>query len=303
MKILFIGDPHLDTQTPISRLDDYRQLTLDKLHSLLKVCLDNNVEALITTGDVFHRYDIPISYIIEVLDVLAKFKENNIKVYSLIGNHDLDRDNMKFFYRMPLNLLFSSGLMEHLTVLNLPKADIYGLDFTESISKFRSVKLDKTKTNILVMHYATDNTVAGGSIPRNDLIDFHIVVSGHDHTYYTPEDFHPTILRPGSFTRRTKEAYNLTRKIVYYIYDTETDNILENSLPTKPAKEVFRNEVYASPTMFTDGIIDFTEAFEDLYKETEVKSIYDIIEILKLSNMITTDIYNNIIQYLKDRGA
>lgn len=303
MKFLFFGDPHLDSQNPISRLDDYRQLTLNKLNQLLEISIKNKVDVLVSVGDMFHRYDVPLSYLVEVLDIFAKFKENNIEVYSIIGNHDLDRDNIKFFYRMPLNLLFSSGLVNHLNKVSYEDVDLYGLDFTEEITKFDSNEFDKEKTNILIMHYATDNTVSGDSISRKYLTDFDIVVSGHDHQYFKPSGENPLMLRPGSLTRRTKDEYNLTRDIIYYIYDSKASKLTEGKLDTKPAEEVFKNDVFANSSIFSESIIDFTDAFNELYEETEVNSVYDILDVLRESFVINEKTYKTILDYLTSRGA
>jgi len=304
MKIAFVGDPHLDNQTPMSRSDDHRVVSIEKLNGLLGLCLKNKVSELIFTGDMFHRYDVPTSYLIEVIVALTKFKDNGITVWSTIGNHDIPRDNMEYFHRTPLNLLFSAGVVHHLTHLPIGNVEIFGLDFTKTLNDLSEPLNDNSK-KILVMHYATDATVAGnGSIDRKFLKDFDIVVSGHDHMYYPISGTNPIMLRPGSFVRRTKDAYNLTRDIIVYMYDADTDIIDELKLPnTKEAKLVFSSEVFNAQSIFNQPLIDFGEAFSKLYEEQNMTSLYDIVEYLYEHSRITEYAEKEINKYLKSIGV
>jgi DNA repair exonuclease SbcCD nuclease subunit len=102
-RILFIGDPHLDSRTPLSRLDDYRVTTINKLDNLLTLAVRKKAKYVVMTGDMFHRSDIPMSYLNEVLRMLKKFKAEGVEVYSLIGNHDLPHNiSHEYNYIPPL---------------------------------------------------------------------------------------------------------------------------------------------------------------------------------------------------------
>lgn len=311
MKILFVGDPHLDSQNPISRIDDYRETTINKLGSILDLCISRSIEYVIFAGDMFHRYDISTSYLVNVISKLNEFKDNNIELYSLIGNHDLPHDNMEYFDRTPLNLLFTAGIVKHLDGTKGPlridmsdeeSVDIYGLDFTRKLKDLNIIKNNNKK--FLVMHYATDNTISGeGSIPREELTEFDVVMSGHDHMYYPISGEKPIMLRPGSLTRRTKDFYNLVRDIIVCELDLDKDEISELILlGVAQADKVFKNEVFSGASAFNDSLIDFSEAFSKLYEESKVSSIYDIIDWLISHGRITKDSGDAVKSYLTQQG-
>ena len=221
--ILFFGDPHLDNRSPVSRLDDYGSTTINKLKAVLVLAKGHGIKHVITTGDMFHRYDVTLSYLNEVIKVLKDFKEAGIQVWSIVGNHDIPHNNMAYFKTTPLSLLFNSGLVKWLDNGNpilLKKSIINGLSFTQKPDRFNEFdKLFPDLKRILVMHYSTDNTVPGENIQAKELQMFDMVVAGHDHMYYEPQTFDGVLFyRPGSFTRRTKDEHNLTRSITLYKY-------------------------------------------------------------------------------------
>jgi DNA repair exonuclease SbcCD nuclease subunit len=286
-KILFIGDPHFDSQTPVSRIDNYRETTVVKLENLLKLAIDTQAYAVFTTGDFFNRYDIPISYINEVMTILKKFSDNGIKVFSVVGNHDLPHNSIDYFKNTPLSLLDKSGLVKCLNTyqdsqykVEFDNTVVYGLSFTKSID----YDIDDKKQSILVMHYASENTVPNESISLDSLKQFNIVVSGHDHMYYEPiENYGVKLFRPGSFTRRTRDAYNLKREIIVYCYDTISKKMSEHVLSgVLPATTVFKNDV------FIDKSVDlFSSNYNKLFRSLSLKSghidIFDIINDLPAS--------------------
>ena len=302
MKVIFAGDTHLDSRTPLSRNDNYRETTLKKLRSLKKLAKSKGADTVILTGDLFNRYDIPISYLNEVMLVLKEFKNEHIEVYTLIGNHDLPRNMMEYFKTTPLSLLFESGLIQGLNnknVIELDNAIIHGMNFTELDTEFDKLSLDKA--NILVMHYASENTVPNESVPLSELTDFDIVVSGHDHTYYTPLTKHGVKLyRPGSFTRLTKDAKNIKDNITLYMYDTESNKMEELHLPdVEPAENVFKSVVFTGALENIYGG-NYDGLFSDLSKDKTIHDIFDIIDDLPLS--VTEKSITTITNYLKTKG-
>lgn len=283
MKAVLVGDLHLDSTTPLSRLDNYRETTITKLKSLLQLMIDRGANQLILTGDVFDKLDQSAIYMHDIVDVLQSFKEQGIAVWSVWGNHDLNRDNLEISNKTPLALLFKTGLIKYFgdNLDGIPLSDdltLYGINFTQA-HQVEQFNLNSNTRRLLVMHYATDNTVPGDSIAANKLTNFDVVLSGHDHMYYPPKQVDSTlIVRPGSFTRRTKDAYNLTRDIVVYLYDSKTNKTEELVLPNaKQSVDVFKNEA------FIDNTVDFYkkgygDLFTDEYFKSKSTKLSDLIE-------------------------
>lgn len=287
MKLILVGDTHFDNRTPISRADDYAEVTIQKLDTLLKEAIQNKVETIVLSGDVFDKYQVSFQYLTALMRKLKDFQDNGIAMYSTIGNHDLPYNNKRYFEQTPLSLLFESGLIKHLVEEDLGEVKLYGIDFTE-MERIEEIIKDMTiltpdKKTILSMHYATDNTIPNESIPREKLLNFNLVLSGHDHNFY-PTDLEngDRIIRPGSFIRRTKEEYNLTRPIVYYIYDSETDKIEYKELPgVRPSGEVFKNEAINSAISSFDAGT-FSQVFNEAYFKKEVYKFEDMIKDLPI---------------------
>ena len=55
VKILFIGDNHVDDQKPINRKDDYLAATIDELRESLEIAIAEKVDAAVLLGDLFNR--------------------------------------------------------------------------------------------------------------------------------------------------------------------------------------------------------------------------------------------------------
>ena len=290
MSILLVGDLHLDSQTPISRIDDYREATIRKLNALLKLALENKSKAVITAGDFFDKYYVPISYLNEVIEVLKLFKDNNIEFYSLIGNHDLPHDKMRYFGTTPLSLLYKSGLVlpiENKEYVVIGNTKIYGINFTEieSAAELNERALyDKGFTRLLVMHYATDNTIPNESISRTALSNFDYVLSGHDHTPYGLDGKSPVMLRPGSFTRRTKDDYNINRdNIIVYKLNESTGLVMELSLPNVEKAEFIFS--VAATQGISKSLLDSLKArFTGDFFKAEAQDIFSILDDLRKTN-------------------
>lgn len=304
MKVLFLGDPHFDSQTPISRIDNYAETSIRKLSEIRKLALDNDVSHVMTTGDFFDKVQVSFAYLNNLVQELRKFKEDGLTVWSSIGNHDLPYNNMSYFKNTPLNVLFNSGLVKHIKKVNTFETfNVYGIDFTEH-EEVKKITVDPKKKSILTLHYAVDNTVPGESVDLKDIQNFDFVVSGHDHAYYKPLTLKTgcTVLRPGSLLRRTKEEYNLSRDIVLYLFDSEKEVMKEIKLPNvKPAKEIFKDEVFDNRSI---NLYDnnYNDLFNEEYFASEASDIFSILNSDILPVTVNKASKDAIKRYLKEQG-
>lgn len=307
-KILFVGDPHLDSRTPISRADDYEQVTIDKLTRIKEICISNDIKTVVLTGDTFDKdnYDQPLGYINTVIAKFKEFHDAGIVVYSLIGNHDLRHNKMEYFTKSPLHILFQTQFVKHLVEETLDDVVLYGIDFTEK-DKVHEIneKLDPTKTNILTMHYATDNTVPYESISRDAFKNFDLVVSGHDHMYYEPsQDLGGAqVLRPGSMIRRTKDPYNLERIPIAYevqIHSTKSFDVKEHTLTNKSAEVVFKTHIFTMGGEANYSRDSIAGLFTDQYFRKELISLRQIIE--ALPPPVSDNTKDKLLKYITEQG-
>ena len=299
--IIFVGDLHLSSRTPLSRIDNYGNTVLKKLKSLLDLAVKRNADTIIFTGDFFDSYYEPISYMNKVVEVLTEFKDKNIQILSLIGNHDLPYNNMEYFDSTPLSLLLKSKLVNKLDYISNDHIEIFGLHFSE-LERLNTFSPLPGKTSILVMHYAFNNTVPGESINEDDLDKFNMVVPGHDHMFYEPyiskDDI--LVLRPGSFTRMTKDDYNLKRDILVYYYESKTDVVNPIKLQgVENAVDVFSNKAFSSDSLnlYNNTL---TDLFDNKLFDSESSNIFDIVDSLNIP--VTEDSKKAVVKFLESKG-
>lgn len=298
-KFLFVGDPHLDSVTPISRADNYRDVTIDKLEQILNLCIEREIELVIFAGDMFTNLDQSLIYMNRVLDTLQKFKNKGISLLTIIGNHDLPRNNMDLLKNSPIYTLLRSNTVYRLgedpkvpLELNF-NTYIYGLDYTK-LEELENIKLDNSKCNILVAHYATDNTIPADNIPKEQLTKFDLVFLGHDHHQYDVLEldngnrFKCRIFRPGSLTRTTREKFNLKRSIeVLEVVNINTNSkfewdVITHKLEISKPEVAFRSEVFNEKAInFYDN--NYNSLFNEEFFSNEAESLEEIIDNLPIT--------------------
>lgn len=290
-RFLFVGDPHLDSITPVSRADSYRDVTINKLEQILDICLKRDIDTVVFAGDMFTNLDQSLIYMNRVIDTLNKFRKKGISLLTIIGNHDLPRNNIELLKNSPLYTLLSSKLINRIgedskVPLGLNNnTNIYGLDYTK-LDELSSIKLDGQKLNILIAHYGTDNTVPADDIPLKLLEDFDIVFLGHDHHSFSPLELSTcTVFRPGSLTRMTREKYNIERDIKVL----EVSAVDRYNWDVTPHKlNINKSEVAFKSDVFNEGFTDFYDSsygslFEDEFFERAVGSLSEIIDNLPVT--------------------
>jgi len=302
--ILFIGDLHLDSQTPVSRLDNYRELTLTKLRSLLELAKQHKAGHVVCTGDFFDKYDAPISYLNEVAEVFNEYKEAGVTMYSAIGNHETPYNRMEYFKNTPLSLLAKSGLVKLLGTdggifLEDSNTLLFGLNFTDPYDKFENLATSKKIYSILTLHYALENTVPGESVNKKDYTKFDLVVAGHDHMPYDELEYEgTTFIRPGSFIRRTKDDYNLNRGITVYKLDVDSREVEKLELPgVKPTELVFKSEILNA--LSSDKVNkDFEALFKEEFFKSKEQNLLHIID--ELEHLVTDKTKKTIKDYVRN---
>lgn len=170
-KVGFVGDPHLNSTTPASRLDDYPKTTLRKLAEIRRICLERGVPIVILLGDVFHKNAQSQTYVNAVAKELSKWRDQGIKVYSISGNHDLSFEKLESIDKSPLQIFYISGLIEHLTELYLPGVHITGFDYPVKIEKAPDDGLFNVCVNHRFYNY---------NLSEYSLYDKHIKALGYD---------------------------------------------------------------------------------------------------------------------------
>lgn len=288
-KIMFVGDLHLNYQTPSSRKDVYPQTILEKVKAVAKLAKENAVDDVVLLGDVFHQRYQPYSY---MMKCFLAFREFEKPPYSIIGNHDLIFERIESFEESPLNFLFMTGVVKHLTELNYGDVVVKGFDYTTPIKA-----KEGDKYTICVAHQYYNTPLYKYYITPVQALElgYNAYVLGHDHTVYdnvVNDKF--TLVRCGSLSRGTAHSSNLMRDVYVDIFDTVTKTFTRVQVPAQKATDVFKEIKYVEKSLETsvDEIIDKMEFSAD-------KTIYDILDERK---DLPDDVKDLIIRYLEDNG-
>lgn len=289
-KILFIGDPHLNYQTPQSRKDVYPQTMLEKIKTIANIANTQGIDDVVFLGDMFHQRYQPYSYMMKCFMAFKEFKK---APYSIIGNHDIIFERIDTFEESPLNFLFMTGVVKHLDTLEYDDVIVKGFDYTTPITpneitdKYVLCVAHQYYNTPLYKHYIKPEDALGLSYPA--------YVLGHDHSVYddiSNDKF--TVVRPGSLSRGTAHSSNLMRDVYGVIFDTVTKTFTRITIPTQKATDVFKEIKYVEKSLETsvDEIIDKMEFSADV-------SIYDMLDEAK---DVPKEVIDLIVQYLEANG-
>ena len=225
-KIAFISDVHVDSKMPDSRVDDIITTLKDKLVDILNKCIAENVKYVFFEGDVVNRVQCPFEPITMLADILLRFKQEGIRCFSILGNHDIVRNSLENLDKSPIQILFKLGVLEHINldtrVIINDTVLLTAVDYTEY-----PIKANKSfSNNILLAHmfYGKSGFLSDEkhNLTDTNILDlgYDLVVLGHDHEDYNDVIVGSTkIVRHGSVLRGTSHNYNFTRKPNFVVID------------------------------------------------------------------------------------
>lgn len=309
--LAFVGDLHGDSANPASRLDNYMQTTVFKLNDLREKCIANNVRVLLMAGDIFNRIQVTNECINLIGSEFLKFREAGIRVLTIIGNHDIPRNNLDYLVKSPLSLLFNFGIIEHIHLGNRVVVNKKGLitpvDYTESVVP----ATPNAKYNILLAHqfYGASELIGGkDNIRKEDIVGlgYNAMFLGHDHVNYPVINVDGTdIIRPGAVTRGTAHEYNFDRKVGFYVFRNSDQYSLQNwefiSLNVRPFQEVVSSRVLNKKS----GLSNLSELMSELVVRLADKddSKYDgILDRVMHDKELEESVRQLLLRYFSERG-
>ena len=270
---LILGDVHLGKSQAIYKNNIGSQLNT-KLDEQLKLldwtldqAIDNNVEHIIITGDIFEDPKPTPAIIASFVSWLKKCQLDNIKVHIIVGNHDVLRSG--FFYNSPLDII-SEVELENIFIYKdintiiidssaftfMPFRDrkSFGvnsnseaLDLLKSSLVYELSSIPTTYKKVVVGHFAIE-----GSIPIGDEIDdianellcplsmfegYDYVWMGHVHKPQVMKKQSPYIAHIGSMDISNFGESDHNKIIV--IFDCEFDaDFISKKIPTRSLKKI-----------------------------------------------------------------
>jgi DNA repair exonuclease SbcCD nuclease subunit len=311
-KIAFISDIHWDSNTPNSRIDNILETLKYKLEDILKKCIEKNIKAVFMEGDVFNRVSVTHECVNSLISVLMEFKKNEIKMFSILGNHDIMRNSIDYIDKTPIQTLFVMGLVTHINKGSCVKVCenlmIYPVDYCEYPDK-----IDSSSTyNILLCHmfinaneYMSDEK---HNLRTEDIIElgYDMIIAGHDHEEYPLIEVGKSlVVRHGSLLRGTSHSYNFNRKpnlfVLNNVYDVSKSTIEKVILEHRPYKEVASNYVLNKKQVGT--ITGLKDLLSNLADRLSVSSDTDgdrILEIIKTDPNLPNESRLKLLNYITE---
>ena len=312
-KIAFVGDAHLSSKTPSSRVDDYANTTLQKLDKLLELCKKNNLTYLVFLGDMFNTPTDTLLYVNRVMMKFKEFERNGIYVYSILGNHSVA--NMKHDNRDKSSegLLYTSKLVRELQYEPFIspqgyKIGLYGFHYSQPLG----LPTRGDDVNICVAHKGYNEPYEGSLTKTNCLeLGYNVYALGHFHQdYQVYKDNTYTVIRPGRFMRNTCDEYNYANAInidVLNFGGCQQRPLLQVErlkIPVDEYNQVFSTKVLTKNKECDKYLFTLTSKVQSLMEKmdmsytTNENDIYRILDSLD----IDTRVKNNIELYLGYQG-
>lgn len=181
MRIIHTADLHLDSRLetnldPIKAKERKRELLLT-FENLITYAINNKVDAIIISGDLFDRPKASTKTMEYILDLIHEASQ--IQFLIIYGNHD-ENLFLERIVNMPSNLHIFKNRWE---TIHFADVDITGISGSNlSTAEYDNLVLDKDKKNIVMLH-GDINQIS--SIPLSMLkgryIDY--LALGHIHKY------------------------------------------------------------------------------------------------------------------------
>lgn len=203
--ILYIGDLHGSSTRVGRRIDDYAEVSLDKLSQAAKLCREQNLLP-VCLGDLFHRArENNLTYLSKMWNILSQ--EFHVPLIVIAGSHD--RVETRLTNKDALHLLNQMGFIYALDRKGLAlSAEINGaivnLWATPAGSMIPdSIEGSSAHFNVMVTHHDLD---FNGPYPNcheiKEIQNCDMVVNGHMHKACDPVTKGSTVWHnPGSIMR------------------------------------------------------------------------------------------------------
>jgi hypothetical protein len=281
MKVLFIGDPHIDDQTPASRSDNYGDTVLLKLKWCFEYALNSKINEVWLSGDTFERNINSIPYRMRVKALFREYKDS-LNIRSAIGNHSGDTIYSKYetYKERQLGEFFADNLIHPLTVIRTLNdyGDILALNAYQYTPQTLPDLLDVTG---IVAHAFLDTPDPKLSFKVKDLkakypkLEF--IMAGHDHQMFPHmKVWGVDLIRPGSLMRTSNDvtSYRIPHVAVY-----DTDTKVTDYVPIPmalPPEQVFINVSKDIKKGVAEKARTFTEALASI--DTEKRGVVGMLQ-------------------------
>lgn len=314
-----INDLHLTSESPISRVDDVEEVSLDKLEgvysSFSQTCKMRNEEGIMLIGG--DMFDSPRSWWLfpKVAQIINRYK---IKTYAVVGQHDsyyydeksIRHTNIGIFDLLSQNfkILWSGKKKRIIDEDGKPIANIYGIWYSMKwIDVFEEVianaKRERNVLNILVAHIPVSTSQDYDFVfPAEKVFaeakQFDIILVGDIHVPFVLDEKqtllgkrHRYMVNTGPMMRLDNTEEMKKHSPHFYIFSSDKHHFWQQQIPHRPFLSVF-SESFKPKAMLNaeeGAIVDLVSRL----REKMVAGYKDPVRIVReMSNQLGQRIHN-----------
>lgn len=281
--VMYIGDPHLTSFVPGSRIDDFPEVIFRKMQFCLQTAIDMNYRRVFILGDFSHVRQISTSYLIRLLGLFYWAKQEGLIVEAISGNHDVAYERADTISSSPLGAMYEAGLIAPVSgsYFKIRDKDVYvrGFNSTDALED-KPTTCSGIFSMCLAHRFLEDPDPLSLSFQQAKSMGFDLYVLGHDHVERQPfVENDQYFLVPGGLSRGTSHKFNLQKEVVVYgfTFSDAGDPLFKRiKVPIQNSSEVFSARVD-------------TKGFTVVMKLSE--EIGSVLERLKNIQLIQGDVY------------
>lgn len=294
-----------------NRLDNIDETLKEKFSQIFSECINNNIKVIFIAGDIFENCSVDRKILMLAYKIFNKFKNHNIQVFTIYGNHDEYRYNKDFRYLTPLKDLADLGVInllsnEPIQIENNGVVEycIKGFDYLDTDKLKEYLKEQKSINEIITIaigHCFYENEFMGGkeNITKEDVekSDVDFLILGHDHSHYNTQLCGKThIIRNGSVIRDSSSKNDMERipSITIFQKTNGQFTVINKELKCEKLKSVISTKNIVNKEQ---NKIDFKEMIEAIKIDNETKEIDLISE--AINNLENEDVKRTIRRFVK----
>lgn len=295
-RFLIVGDNHMDSKTPSSRLDNYMEATLMELTETLRIAKAGKCDYYILLGDVFNRIEVGGECRNRALEILASDEGEPwpFEKYVVVGNHDIAHDPDKL-EKSALQTLISAGAVKCAETLgDLPVRFFHFNPFLDK--ELNDGMLLRYNDKIMFMHASiVDKPTMFDHVLFSDLVaheDTRLIFSGHIHRKMEANKGNLSFINPGSLGRpEISNDYEKSKvSVVLLQYDFDTDEYNTRTFELK----------YSAPY---DVVFDLDRNRQKKSENKNTELFLDSITNTTVESKISSNISDDLVAFAKSRNV
>lgn len=312
---LFVGDPHLTSIKPGSRLDiNFTETVLDKINQAVEIALKENLY-LIFLGDLFHtEKENNIELLTKLIRILKKLPE---PCASIGGNHEKKEIHLTdsvaisllreagILYTLEKNQLWKTFLIEN-TSVHIGSTP-YGLDIPKEV---QVPETENSSFTIWLTHHDLDfGNSYPGVIPLHEIKNVQLLVNGHIHTTKKPKTLgHMVAYNPGNITRMSRDCQDhipsvwmwkpslgQTLEPIVLKYEKNVFDMVGFQITTEKIKPIIDDELKPEHTSSFVKAMEQNLLNQDPKKTDDGEHLKKMIQTLALALNVSEDFSNDLL--------